>query len=266
MDAIWSSRNAWRLRAVCWANLTEDLRHLLNTGPHGAAAADRSARVGDTLAMLVAIEAYCAFPGEGLLNDVRTLFARGDVARAYDFAQRIHRLLEIHTYPYFEVLVVDTIVADERAALRDALFRPRRRDTVAFDIVVVPTLEDALIAARLNVHLHACVVRRGVAVERMDRFDSLRRLVDGVGAGMEEGSALPRDAALLTAVVRARPTIDLHVVDGVSADELSLRVDETARRLCTPLVAALATDKRPSCFKGDAAMSAKAKLHGMGRR
>ena len=63
--------------------------------------------------------------------------------------------------PYFEVLVVEDLTREQESALREELWRWRRPDDqFVYEIVVVPSFEDALLAARLNFRLQACVVRR----------------------------------------------------------------------------------------------------------
>jgi arginine decarboxylase len=64
--------------------------------------------------------------------------------------------------PYFEVLMVDDLPAEEEESLRRRV-RSRRRpdDDFIFDIVVVPTFEDALVASMVNFNLQAVVIGYG---------------------------------------------------------------------------------------------------------
>jgi arginine decarboxylase len=64
--------------------------------------------------------------------------------------------------PYFEVLMVDDLPAEEEESLRRRV-RSRRRpdDDFIFDVVVVPTFEDALVASMVNFNLQAVVIGYG---------------------------------------------------------------------------------------------------------
>jgi arginine decarboxylase len=85
--------------------------------------------------------------------------------------------------PYFEVMIVEDMTEQQERALREELRRWRRPDDAfIYEIVVVPSLEDAIMAARLNFRLQACVVRRRFA--RRSNYDtsSLAQFVDSTVA------------------------------------------------------------------------------------
>ena len=64
---------------------------------------------------------------------------------------------------YFEVLFVDEIDQAEEQALKQKLRRSRdRNDPFTYDVIVVRTVQDALIALLFNHNIQACVVRYGV--------------------------------------------------------------------------------------------------------
>ncbi len=67
------------------------------------------------------------------------------------------------TQNYFEVLFVDEIDQEEEHALKQKLRKCRdRSDPYTYDVVVVRTVQDALIALHFNHNIQACVVRYGV--------------------------------------------------------------------------------------------------------
>ena len=67
-------------------------------------------------------------------------------------------------------MVEDLSEAQERS-LREELRRWRRPDDpFVYEIVVVPSFEDAIMGARLNFRLQACVVRRRFA--HRSRYDA----------------------------------------------------------------------------------------------
>ncbi len=91
-------------------------------------------------------------------------------------------------------MVEDIGEAQERA-LREELRRWRRADDpFVYEIVVVPSLEDAVMAARLNYRLQACVVRRRFAHRSRHDSSSLRQFVDSI-AGDDLMEHSPDDRA-----------------------------------------------------------------------
>jgi hypothetical protein len=97
------------------------------------------------------IERFWAFPGTPAFQKLRRLFTSGK----YDPMEhgRTDR-------PHFEVLVVEDMTEHQEHALREELRRWRRPDDpFIYEIIVVPSLEDAIMAARLNFRLQASPAR-----------------------------------------------------------------------------------------------------------
>ena len=133
-------------------------------------------RIQQTVDFLTPIESYWAFPGKRVFADLCQYIEQEEFASAYQIARRIHRALTASTYrhdnnvldsdrelpsqietdseqqarlsrPYFEVLIVDEMSMSEEDALRRRVQSKRSvDDKFIFDIVVVPSFEDALIA------------------------------------------------------------------------------------------------------------------------
>ena len=145
----------------------------------------------ELLNILGPIERFWAFPGTQAFQRLRRLFAAGRYDRFAALAGEINRALATDSYrsseagdlsadddareggdvhraepprtdrPYFEVLVVEDLSEAQERALREELRRWRRPDDpFVYEIVVVPSVDDAIMAARLNFRLQACVVRR----------------------------------------------------------------------------------------------------------
>ena len=85
--------------------------------------------------------------------------------------------------PYFEVLVVEDMTEEQERSLREELRRWRRPDDqFVYEIVVVPSFDDAVMAARLNFRLQACVVRRRFAHRSRHDLSSLGQFVSLYGS------------------------------------------------------------------------------------
>ena len=87
---------------------------------------------------------------------------------------------------------------------------------------MVPSLDDAIMAARLNFGLQACVVRRRFA--RRSRYDSssLAQFVDAVVADdVMEHSPDDRAQVLARALARIRPELDLYLMTEIAVEDLA---------------------------------------------
>src|SRR6185312_7591310 len=137
------------------------------------------------------------------------------------------------TRPYFEVLIVDDMTGAQERALREDLRRLRRRDDAfVYEVVVVPSFEDASMAVLLNFNLQACVIRR--------RFvHHSRHDLSQLGSFFEERSdhqlvdSPPEERAQMLArrIARLRPELDLYLMTEVSLEETAGRLSHHYRRV-----------------------------------
>ncbi len=108
--------------------------------------------------------------------------------------------------PYFEVLIVDEMSSSEEDALRRRVQRKRMpEDDFVFDIVVVPSFEDALIATLVNFNLQAVVIRHGFPFRSQYHNDMLRRFLDSVDDRIEQMPESERGPLLGRQIARAAP-------------------------------------------------------------
>jgi arginine decarboxylase len=178
------------------------------------------------------------------------------MARAHQAARRIHRMLTGQTYrhnymslddvgdgpsqietdterqaqltrPYFEVLIVDEMSANEEDALRRRVQRKRAvDDDFVFDIVVVPSFEDALIATLVNFNLQAVVIRHGFPFRSVYHNDTLRRFLDGMDETVEQMPESEHGPLLGQQIAQLRPELDLYLVTDVNVEEIAARAGE----------------------------------------
>lgn len=227
------------MRADGWMALLDGLGRLVDMHRDHAQWAEVEARVREVAASLAPIESYWAFPGGRVFTELQTWIERAEFARAHQSVRRIHRMLAAQTYrhessgggmdangpsqiesdheraaqlsrPYFEVLIVDEMSASEEDALRRRVQRKRNvDDDFVFDVVVVPSFEDALIATLVNFNLQAVVVRHGFPFRSVYNSDKLRRMLEGVGANVENMSESERGLLLGQKIAQLRPELDL---------------------------------------------------------
>ena len=124
--------------------------------------------------------------------------------------------------PYFEVLIVDEMSASEEDALRRRVQHKRSLDDdFVFDVVVVPSFEDALIATLVNFNLQAVVIRHGFPFRSIYHNDMLRRFLDGHGRGHREDARVERGPLLGRQIAQLRPELDLYLVTDVNVEDIA---------------------------------------------
>ena len=180
---------------------------------------------------------------------------------AHADARRIHRMLAAQTYrhentgldsdtdlpsqietdvermaqcraPYFEVLIVDEMSPSEEDALRRRVQRKRSPDDdFMFDVLIVPSFEDALIASLVNFNLQAVVIRHGFPFRSIYRNDLLRRFLDGAEGGLENVPESERGVLLGQKIAELRPELDLYLVTDDNVEEIAARAGEIFKRI-----------------------------------
>lgn len=247
-------RSVWEIRADSWIQLNDDLGRMVQIEAGTSEYKRRHARVSELLDRLEPIESYWAFPGRHLFGHLRTFFEANDITRLHGAARRINRALAEHTYrhqqvdatdeaepnrevehtvehlaqiqrPYFEVLVVDELTQAEETALRRRICEMRRPDDhFVYDVVVVPSFEDALIAALFNFNIQACIIRHGFPFKSEYSLDLLRGFLEGIEeAGIEGLLESERGPLLGQKIAELRPELDLYLVTNLSAEEVAAK-------------------------------------------
>jgi len=254
-------RSVWEMRADGWIGLVDDLSRLTMLAPDHPERETRLEHVRALVEALAPVESYWAFPGGRVFGELCTWIERGELARAHQAARRIHRVLAARTYrhesssldgdgelpsqietdserqaqlarPYFEVLIVDEMSASEEGALRRRVQRKRNPDDdFIFDVVVVPSFEDALIATLVNFNLQAVVIRHGFPFRSVYHNDMLRRFLDGLDQDIEKMPEFERGPLLGRQIAQLRPELDLYLVTDVNVEDIAARVGEVFKRV-----------------------------------
>ncbi|MFT3812250.1 MAG: ornithine decarboxylase [Acidovorax sp.] len=255
-------RSVWEMRSDGWISLVDDLSRLAILPADHPERATRFAHVQNILDRLAPIENYWAFPGGRVFGELCQWIEREELARAHQAARRIHRALAARTYrhdpntldssdnelpsqietdsehqaqlarPYFEVLIVDEMSASEEDALRRRVQRKRSSDDdFIFDVVVVPSYEDALIATLVNFNLQAVVIRHGFPFRSANRSGMLRRFLDGMDETIEAMPEFERGPLLGQQIAQLRPELDLYLVTDVSVEDIAARAGEVFKRI-----------------------------------
>lgn len=257
------------LRSDTWTRLHRITTRLNERQSTGGETADLAEEARAAMHVLEEIEDYTAFPSK---DDFRLLWrlleeleynllnrAVSRIARALSsdvYRNRVINLsrgqiegeekeqeqegLELHldttmsqTPPYFELLIVDELTPKEEAVVRSS-FRTVQRpeDQFVYDVIVVPSFQDAVAAVLINPSIQACILRSGF------RFHSKRnlKLFDRYLAGMqaidlENMTSTDLSMILGNIICGLRPELDLYLVSNMAVEAYAARDTGAFRRI-----------------------------------
>jgi arginine decarboxylase len=254
--------SVWQFKADAWSSLEDAAVQLSLAGVEKRPFEQVASTVTELLDVLGPIERLYAFPGTQEFSRVRRMFAAGKYDQFAAAVGEINRAFVTDSFrtgqvldlgredrasdrdsrpgeqtggdrPYFEVLVVEDMSEQQERALREELRQSRRPDDqFIFEIVVVPSFEEAVMATRLNFALQACVVcRRFVQKSRHDSA-LLGQLVESTGPDdLADRSRDDRAQELARALARIRPELDLYLMTESSVEDLAGRLSHHFRRV-----------------------------------
>jgi len=126
--------------------------------------------------------------------------------------------------PYFEVLIVDNVNEHQERWLTHTVWRVRRtEDGFMCESVVVPSLEDALIAILFNYNIQAVVVRPGLVLKSKMDNPLLARYLNGIGGQEDIDEVVPEDYGpeLCRLIAKVRPELDAYLVTERSVEDIA---------------------------------------------
>src|SRR5690348_7891939 len=252
----------WQLRNDTWSSLEESAIQLARAEAQQRPVEKLVEKVTELLDVLGPIERFWAFPGARTYREVRRLFAADRYDRLAALVTKANRALVTESYlngqgwdpgveddtydrevrpaaqartdrPYFEVLVVEDMTDEQERSLREELRQWRRPDDpFVYEIVVVPSFDDALMAARLNFRLQACVARRRFTHRSRHDSAALARFVySGGSADLMERSPDDRAQLLARSLARIRPELDLYLMTEIAVEDMAGRLSHHFRRI-----------------------------------
>lgn len=258
----------WQVRSDSWCRLEEAADRLTRPTTEGALKTKCINTCQELLTRLSTLEPYWAYPGSPQFARVQRLFAAGSYDKFAQALVQINRALTTESYrtgdvenagaddldmfpsdprqlvehqpatqrdrPYFEVLVVEKMTEDQERALRNEVRKWRRPDDeFVYELVVVASGDEALIAARLNVNLQAVVIRRRFSAKSARDLSALAEFVD-TGVSHELADHLsPEERAQILAVslAKLRPELDLYLMTEIEVEDIAGRLGQYFRRV-----------------------------------
>ncbi|MDB6177129.1 beta-eliminating lyase-related protein [Paracoccus sp. Z330] len=248
--------SATQLRADRWSVLCDVAEELALHGTDGRKSRKLLKDAEDLMAALAPIETYWAFPGASAFGYMQRLLEQRKIADFTHSVRRAARALISGAYrrrtvhltaedsenedfedeasltpdaralgrPYFEVLIVDDLNEHQERWLRSRLQNARRpEDSFIYEPVIVPSLEDALIAILFNHNVQAVVVRPGLALKSRNNVKLLNKYLRRA-TGDEDVDALDPEefgAETCRLVHNIRPELDTYLVTDRSAERIA---------------------------------------------
>jgi arginine decarboxylase len=255
MDSVSDYYSATQLRADRWSALREATTSLCReTDAKRLATLKR--RIAELFEALSVIESYWAFPGMAAFDHLRRQFEHGKFEDVSFGVNRVKRALTTGAYrrrtipldrdslddeehndeamlspearvlarPYFEVLIVDNVTEQQERWLKSNVTRMRRpEDPFHYEAVVVPSLEDALIAVLFNHNIQAIVVRPGLVLKSKNENEILSKYLNSASDTGEINALLPENYGpeLCRLIDRVRPELDAYLVTERSVEDIA---------------------------------------------
>lgn len=255
MQSISDYYSAIQLRSDRWSALQEHTKKLA-ANPKGKSVARLHTKTEELLDALGPLESYWAFPGTAAFDHLRRQCDHKNYEDLAFSVKRILRALTSGAYrrrsiplerddldneeledeallspearaltkPYFEVLFVDNISEHQERWLRSSIQRMRRtEDAFAYEPVIVPSLEDALIAILFNHNIQAVVVRPGVTLKSKNELSILKQYLSRIGDDEDVDGLRPENYGpeLCRLIAKVRPELDAYLVTDRSVESIA---------------------------------------------
>ncbi len=247
--------SAIQMRSDRWSALRESTGALARN-PDAKDAKACKKRIEELFESLAVIEPYWAFPGMPAFEHMQRQLAHGNLDDLAFATTRVTRALTTGAYrrrtiplerdsmdqdehndeellspearalskPYFEVLIVDNVNDQQERWLKSNVLRMRRpEDPFIYEAVVVPSIEDALIAVMFNHNIQAIVVRPGLTLKSKTVESILTKYLARAG-GREEIDALEPEnygPELCRMIAKVRPELDAYLVTERSVEDIA---------------------------------------------
>jgi len=245
--------NIAQYRSDCWNNLRQAANQLQKSHENSKKTKNNEkdeVKLQESIDALKLIERYFAYPGIDFIERLELIHQRkeytalqhkiSDIVRslisesyrsnrsaADDEENRKHMLQEdMHSdrkkQNYFEVVFVDDLVDDDAEDLLhkfDAIKGLNEQFT--YDVIVLSSFQDALIALLFNPNIQAMVIRSGIPYKSPEDLSKIKAFISGLNSIKVNQSAQVELGHTLAEVVNLlRPEIDLFYISDIAVSQL----------------------------------------------
>jgi arginine decarboxylase len=221
-----------------------------------AASESLRAEAAALLKELEPLESFWAYPGPVMMAELRSALDKESAASFSRRVERISRALLRGTYrhdpglweaedeaeedgvselppvaerrPYFEVLVLrDGVTPEQAQRIRDEMRRHRRpEDPFIYEIVLVPSFEDAVLGVLCNFNVQAVVLYDGFSFRSRFELPVLRsQLARHLPANVEALAPETQGVTLAKVVHALRPELDAYLLTDRAVEPLAAQME-----------------------------------------
>lgn len=250
------------LRLDAWNRVQYHANWLRDAGPEHAGAALPRQIIREALETLRRLEPYWAFPGVETLDELWRLQEAGRHDELHRRVTRVVRMLMGEAYrartlrgtdlaadetdpdgrsalprrdrkPYFEFLVVDGSDPAEQSGFARALSDMRGpEDEFLYDLVFVPSFEDAVIGVLFNHTVQSVLLRFTFGFSTANRHEVFTRYLDQLDAQRPDHAfGLERSLSLGRVLKALRPELDLFLATDAPTEDVAGRFGDHFRRV-----------------------------------
>lgn len=240
--------NAPSIRFDAWGNLRNTSTQLLNATKEPDRFAVLKKDVESLIDTLRPMEEYMGYPGKGEFERLTGLLYSGDVNAFQQAICTTDDLLESGEYRqtiieralgsaspevrYFDVLVVGGSAAAEPEKVRASLDEWRSKDDeFVYGVVVVDSLEDALVAIMLNFNIQACVIHDDLEFASTLELHELDALKENLMASRVDVAYEQLPVQLGEHIRQLRPEIDLFLSTKISPEKMAGEIKSVFNRI-----------------------------------
>jgi arginine decarboxylase len=229
----------WQSRVDRWSSIADLAKQLSDAAIPAHAREVRARELGQLLDLVAPVESYWAVPGARRVAELRELCDAADFETLATVAEPIARSVVGdpgvggRDRPSFQVLLVADVPEEETDALALQLRGLRRPDDpFHYQLVVVRTLEDALLAALVNFSIQACVVRPEFSIRsRVDGRPRPQLPEVDLDPGLDALPVIDRIRLLGDRITQLRPELDLYLVGHAALEAIAGEVGRNFDRV-----------------------------------
>jgi len=252
--------NAAQLRTDTWNRMVLATKKMASSDKEELKE-DHAKNIGSLLNILTPIEKFWDFPGKQLFNRLLNHYENNDFQQLAFEAAYLGRLLASDGYRkrrreniiselqgknpmpdpdarwneldqhYFTLLVVDDLSETDEALVRETFASFRQpNDKYIYELVFVPSYEDALIAVHFNHNIQSCLIRYGFKIKSSTPLKALRHYMRGKDEDWSS-QGVDREAALCQAIHELRPELDHYLITEISPEKISMPASRIFKRI-----------------------------------
>lgn len=256
VNATGTPESAWRRRKDAWEHLGYILSELVRVVGNGLGEPETLVQeAGKLIGLIAAIEPYWATPGISYFNEMVAALEADDYDRAMEKVYLVNQTFRsqiqyiepdtLHAEdeeneptarftPVVEVLMVDNGRVEEIEGFKQEMLDQRRSsDEFTYNLVVVPSVEDALVALMINPTIQTCVLTPRFELHTRQKLSTaLHGYISAQMGGMfSSGKQVDLLLDLERLVERLRPEVAVYLVAGVALESLARELTGRFRRI-----------------------------------